>query len=188
MNMHFRIVVFTAGEESYAKHVLDAIDKNRVISERFYQDSCTVDSEGFYVKDLSRFGDLRRVIIVDNNPHAYSWQPDNAIGCTDFINDSEDRELAQIAKFMVAMKDVEDVRGKLGQWKHWGKLVSSTEPMGILRPSSYPPHRVHPLHRCQQQKRSSSTLLEDLDDMAPRKRRRTQIAIPKPHYCNFGGF
>ena len=67
------------------------------------------------MKDLSRFGDLRRVIIVDNSPHVYDWHPENAIGCTDFINDPNDRELEKIGDFMIAIKDGHDLREELSQ-------------------------------------------------------------------------
>ena len=131
---HFEIAVFTAGTEEYANAVLDVIDKKGVIGRRLYRDSCTEVHEGEYAKDLSKhFGDLRRVIIVDNSSLAISLQPENAIHCLDFRSDPNDRELEHIGEFIVSMKDAEDVRDKLGQWVNWGKTTSNrTKPVGIL--------------------------------------------------------
>ena len=72
--------------------------------------------KGKYVTDLSNFfGDLRRVIIVDNIPWVITCQPQNHICCSDFRSDPNERELEQIWGFVVSMKDVEDMREKLGQ-------------------------------------------------------------------------
>lgn len=49
---------------------------------------------GSYVKDLLCLGrDMKNVIIVDNSPHSYIFQPDNAIPVSTFINNMEDNEL-----------------------------------------------------------------------------------------------
>ena len=96
--------------EEYANTVLDTIDKKEVISRRLYRDSCTKTGDGL-AKDLSKhFGDIRRVIIVDNSSLAISLQPENAIHCSDFRSDPNDRELEKIEGVMVLMKDAEDVR------------------------------------------------------------------------------
>ena len=115
MALNFRITVFTAGTQSYADAVLDVIDTKCVIHRRLYRNSCT-KHDGKYIKDLSQFfDDLKKVIIVDNNPVAYSWHKENAIRCTDFINDLSDRELGRIAMFLISIKDVEDVRKELSE-------------------------------------------------------------------------
>lgn len=138
------------------------------ISKRLYLDACTL-SDGVYVKDFCCSGDLRMVIIVDNNPQAYSWQPDNTFGCTIFFTDSNDRELKQLGDFMALIKDMEDVRGKLSQWKHWGELASNTDAVGTVRPLSNQSHLLHQSQWCQDQKILASTLS---DGAVPPKKRR----------------
>lgn len=67
----FEVVVFTAAIPLYADPVLDAIDKRRTITARLFRGS-TITFEGQpYVKDLSVLGrDMRRIVLVDNNPAA----------------------------------------------------------------------------------------------------------------------
>lgn len=82
--------------------------------------------DGTYVKDLSLLNrDLSQCIIIDNSPYSYVFHPgkifyflhsnlplENAIDCTSFINDQDDRELYQIADYLEYLHDMDDVRGK----------------------------------------------------------------------------
>ncbi|KAG2796039.1 hypothetical protein PC112_g22374, partial [Phytophthora cactorum] len=70
-----------------------------------------------YVKDLSLLDrDISQTIIVDNSPMAYAFHPRNAIGCSSFIDDPNDRELESISRFLTKFQDVEDVRNHLHIW------------------------------------------------------------------------
>ncbi|XP_076948606.1 uncharacterized protein LOC143620921 [Bidens hawaiensis] len=94
----FEIVVFTAGIEEYASLVLDTLDRDGLISYRLYRDSCT-ELDGRFVKDLSNLGrDLKKGVIVDDNPNSYSLQPENAIPIVAFVDDEKDDELKYIYK------------------------------------------------------------------------------------------
>ena len=109
----FEIVIFTAGLEEYASAVLDELDKNRVINHRLFRDSCR-EMDGKFVKDLSQVGrDLWKVVIVDDNPSSYSFQPENAIRIRPFVDDMEDQELGKLIEFFRECEDAEDVRDTL---------------------------------------------------------------------------
>jgi TFIIF-interacting CTD phosphatase-like protein len=55
--------------------------------------------------------DLSQTIAVDDCPGVYQLYPNNVIACKAFYGSStEDDELDKIAEFLVAIKDVEDVR------------------------------------------------------------------------------
>ncbi|XP_027162849.1 carboxy-terminal domain RNA polymerase II polypeptide A small phosphatase 1-like [Coffea eugenioides] len=104
----FEIVVFTAGIEEYASQVLDRIDGKGLISHRLYRDSCK-ELDGKFVKDLSELGrDLKRVVIVDDNPNSYVFQPDNAVPILPFIDDLGDGELKKLIQFFEKLDEVED--------------------------------------------------------------------------------
>lgn len=119
MAKHYELVIYTASLNKYADPLLDLLDPNRVIRTRLFRESC-VYHEGNYVKDLSKLDrDLRDTIIIDNSPNSYSFQPDNAIDCSSFIDDPRDRELPQIAAFLTGIKDVRDVRGICRKWREW---------------------------------------------------------------------
>lgn len=96
----YQIVVFTAGLREYASLVLDKLDpERRVISRSFYRDACS-EIDGRLVKDLGFvMRDLRRVVIVDDNPNSYALQPENAFPIKPFWDDLEDVELKKLGEF-----------------------------------------------------------------------------------------
>ncbi|GKU92413.1 hypothetical protein SLEP1_g6145 [Rubroshorea leprosula] len=112
----YEVVVFTAGLKQYASLVLDALDPKGLISHRLYRDSCRC-VEGRYVKDLSEMGrDMRRVVIVDDNPNSYSLQPENAIPIIPFLDDVNDRELEKLVGFFQRCDRFDDMRDAVKQY------------------------------------------------------------------------
>jgi len=83
----------------YADPVLDQLDIHKVIDYRLFRESCHFH-KGSYVKvtffgslrslpdrsmqDLGRLGrDLKDVLIIDNSPASYLFNPENAlVGCS----------------------------------------------------------------------------------------------------------
>ena len=119
MAKHYEIVIYTASLNKYADVLLDLLDPHRTIRTRLFRESC-VYYEGNYVKDMSLINrDLGQAIIIDNSPASYLFHPENAIDCSSFIDDVNDRELDQIGRFLVGIKDVDDVRGTVNLWRHW---------------------------------------------------------------------
>ncbi|ESQ33900.1 hypothetical protein EUTSA_v10009741mg [Eutrema salsugineum] len=107
----YKVAVFTAGLEDYASQVLDKLDKNGVISQRLYRDSCT-EVNGKYVKDLSLVvgKDLGNALIVDDNPSSYSLQPENGVPIKAFVDDLKDQELLKLVEFLEICDVYEDMR------------------------------------------------------------------------------
>jgi len=119
MAKHYEIIIYTASLNKYADPLLDLLDPQRTIRTRLFRESC-VYYEGNYVKDLSLLDrDLSQAIIIDNSPSSYVFHPENAIDCSSFIEDPRDRELDQIADFLIGIKDTRDVRGIAPQWREW---------------------------------------------------------------------
>ena len=115
---HYEIVVFTASLAKYADPLMDLMDKAMVVRWRLFRESCC-PYEGNYVKDLSWLGrDLAQTIIVDNSPHSYIFQPQNALPCGTFIDDMEDRELLDMLPVLEKMHSLEDVRTHLALLSH----------------------------------------------------------------------
>lgn len=112
---HFEIVVFTASLAKYADPLLDLLDQSAAVRWRLFRESC-YPYEGNYVKDLACLGrELSTTIIVDNSPHSYVFQPDNAVPIGTFIDDMGDQELLDILPVLFAVEKVSDVRQHLGQ-------------------------------------------------------------------------
>ncbi|KAL4585751.1 hypothetical protein LXL04_010376 [Taraxacum kok-saghyz] len=108
---NYEIVVFTAGIEQYASLVLNNLDWRGLISHRLYRNSCK-EFEGRFVKDLSDLGrDLKKAVIVDDNPNSYSLQPENAIPIRPFTDDLGDDELKKLMTgFFTNCNKFEDLR------------------------------------------------------------------------------
>ncbi|XWS12463.1 hypothetical protein CRYUN_Cryun37aG0090800 [Craigia yunnanensis] len=121
----YEVVVFTAGLKQYASQVLEKLDPKGLISYRLYRDSCK-EVEGKFVKDLSEMGrDLGKVVIIDDNPNAYSLQRENAIPIRPFVEDGEDRELERLVKFLEWCERLEDMRVAIKQYFSGGDGGSS---------------------------------------------------------------
>lgn len=105
----FECVLFTASLAKYADPVADLLDKWDVFASRLFRESC-VFHRGNYVKDLSRLGrELHKIIIVDNSPASYVFHPDNAVPCSSWFDDMEDRELLELIPLLEKLSKVDSV-------------------------------------------------------------------------------
>jgi RNA polymerase II subunit A small phosphatase-like protein len=106
----FEVIVFTASLGKYADPLLDLLDEHKVIRWRLFREAC-YPFEGSYVKDLQCMGrDMSSMILVDNSPHSYAFQPENAIPIGTFIDDMEDQELLECLDTLLAVEYAPDVR------------------------------------------------------------------------------
>ncbi|KAI4966274.1 hypothetical protein ZWY2020_041874 [Hordeum vulgare] len=115
----FEVVIFTAGLEQYASLVLDRLDPTgALIAHRLYRSACRDDGDGRLVKDLSATGRAPDcAIIVDDNPNAYSLQPENALPVAPFIDDANDQELEKVMRFLDAAAGFDDTREAIRYYK-----------------------------------------------------------------------
>ena len=78
----FEVVIFTASQKVYADVLLDRIDPEHTVldsTKRLFREACLL-VHGNYIKDLSVIDrDIRRMLLVDNSPHAYAYQTDNGV-------------------------------------------------------------------------------------------------------------
>ena len=110
MSKHFEMVVFTASLSKYAEPLCAQLDPEGFCSYHLFREHCTFYNNAF-VKDLTRLGRaMTDVIIVDNSPIAFMFQPENAIPCISWYDDMADTELDRIATILEKMAYEEDVR------------------------------------------------------------------------------
>lgn len=107
----YEVVVFTASLSVYANPLLDILDKDNVVSHRLFRESCVLHGQA-YVKDLSKIGrKMKDMIIVDNSPLSYAFQPTSAIPITSWFDDRSDTELKDLIPVLqTTLKDQPDVR------------------------------------------------------------------------------
>jgi len=111
----FETVVFTASLAKYADPVLDLLDVHKVVDWRLFRESCS-PYKGSYVKDMGRMGrDIDSIMIIDNSPHSYLFNPQNAIPCESWFSDKNDKELLELLPKLEQLADpsVKDVKSKL---------------------------------------------------------------------------
>mmetsp|Transcript_17466 Transcript_17466/g.37941 ORF Transcript_17466/g.37941 Transcript_17466/m.37941 type:complete len:545 (+) Transcript_17466:82-1716(+) len=124
----YRVVVFTASVKRYADAVIDAVDEDGVVSERYFRDSCVSRGGGQYVKDLSIVEpNLARVLLIDNTPSAYAMHGANAFPIETWFGDPNDEALLDALPFLYALAPLEDVRSVLGLRATGGVLNQQLE-------------------------------------------------------------
>merc|ERR1712244_189869 len=91
--------------------LLDILDTEKVVAHRLFRESCVLHGQA-YVKDLSKIGrKMREMIIVDNSPLSYAFQPTSAIPISSWFDDRSDTALNDLAPVLqTKLKDIKDVR------------------------------------------------------------------------------
>ncbi len=118
----------------YADPVIDWLDGGRgIFAKKFYRESCYLQTNGSYVKDLALVeADLSRVCFMDNSPISYSWNKGsrtrfsqkpgvmltraiaNALPIEGWTSDPNDEALLQSIPVLDSLRFVNDVRRVLG--------------------------------------------------------------------------
>ncbi|KAL0225763.1 hypothetical protein P9112_013087 [Eukaryota sp. TZLM1-RC] len=107
---YFEVVVFTASVSTYANPVIDILDKEKVITNRLFRDSC-LSMKGFFIKDLSRLGrNLNDVVIVDNSPLCYMLHKSHAIPINSFFKNKRDQGLREVLPILDQVKGADRVQ------------------------------------------------------------------------------
>jgi len=125
---HYEMVLFTASLSKYADPLLDLLDEGKTIDYRLFRDSC-VQIGYSYVKDLTTLGrKMSEVMIIDNSPQSYRFQPRNAIPITSWFDDPDDTELLDLLPVLrTTLKKCEDVRDILDASKSIQWLIDQKE-------------------------------------------------------------
>ena len=110
MSKRFELVIFTASISKYANPLLNIVDKMGYVPFRLFREHCTLINTAF-VKDLNLLGrDAKDIIILDNNPTAYSLNHYNGFPIKSWFDDKNDDELLKICPILEFLSYVPDVR------------------------------------------------------------------------------
>ena len=110
MSKRYELVIFTASISKYANPLLNIIDKMGFVPFRLFREHCTLINTTF-VKDLNLLGrQLKDIIILDNNPTAYSLNHYNGFPIKSWFDDKNDDELLKIIPILEFLSYVPDVR------------------------------------------------------------------------------
>jgi len=110
MSKYYEIVMFTASLSKYAEPLYSKLDQARVTSTLLYREHCTFYN-GIFVKDMAKLGrPLSDIIIIDNSPSSFLFQPENALPSISWYDDKSDRELNDFVPILERLATVKDVR------------------------------------------------------------------------------
>ena len=110
MSKRYELVIFTASISKYANPLLNIVDKMNYVPFRLFREHCTLINTAF-VKDLNLLGrDAKDIIILDNNPTAYSLNHYNGFPIKSWFDDKNDDELLKICPILEFLSYVPDVR------------------------------------------------------------------------------
>lgn len=99
LSPYYELVVFSAQPSMTVDQIHRKIDPYQMVYPLFRE--MTVYEDGGYVKDLSYLNrDLKKVVMVDADPHAVKNQPDNAIILPKWNGDPKDTTLIDLIPFL----------------------------------------------------------------------------------------
>lgn len=93
MSEIYEIVIFTASLAKYANPVINKLGIHKYVDHRLFRQHCTFH-QGMYIKDMERLGrNISDVILLDNSPISYIFQPENGMPIKNWYDDRQDIEL-----------------------------------------------------------------------------------------------
>ena len=114
----YELVSFTTETKEYSEMILKEIEKNRKYFDyNLYKDHATLYGNKL-IKDINKLGrDIRKVIIVDDDPSNFKLNPENGIQISPYLGDStkDDTTLFELKKLLFLFHRVggDDIRKAL---------------------------------------------------------------------------
>lgn len=110
MSLFFELVIFTASLSKYATPLMKKLDPRQLCGVHLFREHCTFYN-GVFVKDMSRLGrNLSDVILLDNSPISYLFQPECGMPIVNWYDDKQDQELIKYIPILERLAFVEDIR------------------------------------------------------------------------------
>lgn len=120
LSKKFELVIFTAGRQDYADHILDRIDpENKYFAHRLYRQHCDLvdcisigTKKDLHIKCLQLLSNRKKedLLIVDNLIYSYALDIENGIPIRSYINGKNDQELEFLADALSDLKSFMDSR------------------------------------------------------------------------------
>ncbi len=119
LSQYYEIVIFSPSSDGIAQPVVASLDPNGYIMHQLYRDATNYQN-GVHCKDLSWLNrSLRRVIVLDDDPEALKFQPENLIRVKPYDNtNADDDTLERITPLLVEIsrEGYDDIPGVLRQF------------------------------------------------------------------------
>jgi RNA polymerase II subunit A small phosphatase-like protein len=110
LSAYYELVIYTASLSKYAIPLMEILDQGQWCDGHLFREHCTFYN-GIFVKDMTQLGrNLKDVIIIDNSPSSYLFQPENALPILSWYDDKADLVLYDYLPILKEMSNVDDVR------------------------------------------------------------------------------
>lgn len=110
LSEYYELVIFTASLSKYAEPLMKILDHGNFCSYHLFREHCTFYN-GIFVKDMSQLGRrMQDIMIIDNSPSCYLFQPENALPILSWYDDKDDQYLYDYIPLLKELADVDDVR------------------------------------------------------------------------------
>ena len=107
---HFDLVLFTDAEKNYARPVMNLVDPNGYIKQRYYRDSCIFLND-VVIKPIQHLGrSMSRIVYVESSTVCMLTAPDNGIQVSSFFGDMTDKSVLQLMNILNHVQNLDDVR------------------------------------------------------------------------------
>ncbi len=108
----FDIFIYTASTKEYANSVVKFLDpENQIFKMTFYRKNCININGQIYIKDLSIFDNLEKIVIVDNSLYSFMCHLSNGILINSFYGDKSDIELYSVLNYLISfVSNCDDIR------------------------------------------------------------------------------
>lgn len=109
----YEIFIFTASTNDYANFIINTLDpEGKYVKGILFRKHCWHTKKGIFIKDLRiiRDRELKNMVIVDNNVHAFALQLDNGVPILEWKRDPKDMELKYILYYLIKLAKNDDVR------------------------------------------------------------------------------
>ena len=113
VSKYYDVYIFTASSDIYANMIIDILDpNNKYIRGILFRNHCLQTKKGIFIKDLRivKNRELKNMVIVDNNAHAFAMQLENGIPILEWTGDKSDKELKYLLQYLLEMYNADDVR------------------------------------------------------------------------------
>ena len=108
----FDIFIYTASTKEYADSIIKFLDpQNQIFKMTFYRENCININGQIFIKDLSLFENLDKIVIVDNSLYSFMEHLSNGILINSFYGDKSDIELYSVLNYLISFVcNCDDIR------------------------------------------------------------------------------
>ena len=127
ISFYYEIIIFSSLISSIGEIILNIIDPQKRINYKLYCDNCELIQEKKIIKDLNLFGDVKKIVLLDNSSSPI-YNEANRIPINNWFDDYKDLELFKLIPILKNLYGFYDVKTEIGKFVQnntfiWGKAI-----------------------------------------------------------------